>query len=92
MTIEQPITDAFARRRAGLLLHPTSLPSRFGNGDLGPEARNFLDFLKNSGMSLWQMLPTNPTHKDASPYNTLSSFAGDPRLISPDFLVEAGWR
>jgi len=79
------------RRRAGVLLHPTSLPSDIGNGDLGAESRRFIQFLSQTGFSVWQMLPIGPTHRNASPYNTLSLHAGNPLLISLDQLVEWGW-
>ncbi|MBI4800740.1 MAG: 4-alpha-glucanotransferase, partial [Desulfarculus sp.] len=79
-------------RDAGILLHPTSLPSPFGVGDLGPAAHQFADFLARAGMSLWQMLPLTPTEpgRGNSPYNSASSFAGNPLLISPELLVEDG--
>ncbi|HYA39092.1 MAG TPA: 4-alpha-glucanotransferase, partial [Candidatus Methylomirabilis sp.] len=60
---------ALDRRRAGVLLHPTSLP---GGGDLGADAFRFVDFLAQSGFSVWQMLPLGPTHHDGSPYHSLS--------------------
>jgi 4-alpha-glucanotransferase len=77
-------------RRSGILLHPTSLPGRFGIGDLGPEAYRFADFLIGSGQRLWQVLPLGPTGMANSPYMCLSAFAGNPLLISPDLLVEQG--
>jgi 4-alpha-glucanotransferase len=77
-------------RRGGILLHPTSLPSRHGSGDLGPEAHAFVDFLADSGCGLWQMLPLGPTGYGESPYQCLSAFAGDPLLVAPEPLVEAG--
>ncbi len=83
--------DPFERRRAGVLLHPTSLPGSVGNGDLGEEAYRFIDFLVECGVSLWQMLPLGPTHSDRSPYQCLSVHAGDTRLISLQRLVDAGW-
>ncbi|HHJ14726.1 MAG TPA: 4-alpha-glucanotransferase [Gammaproteobacteria bacterium] len=83
--------DPFARRRAGILLHPTSLPGPPGNGDLGEDAWRFVDFLADHGISLWQTLPLGPTHGDLSPYQCLSVHAGNPRLISLQRLVEAGW-
>jgi len=75
-------------RRAGILLHITSLPSRYGIGDLGPEARRFADFLAETGASYWQILPLNPIDAAAgySPYSSSSSIAGNPLLISPDLL------
>ena len=78
-------------RRAGLLLHPTSLPSAGGNGDLGPEAYHFVDFLTHAGISLWQTLPHGPTHEDLSPYQCLSVHAGNPLWISLERLAEKGW-
>lgn len=83
--------DPFERRRAGVLLHPTSLPGSAGSGDLGTEAYRFIDFLADCRVSLWQMLPLGPTHSDRSPYQCLSVHAGDTRLISLQRLVEAGW-
>lgn len=81
----------FSRRRAGILLHPTSLPFEAVGGALGPEARHFVDFAVATGASLWQMLPLGPTHADGSPYACLSVFAGSPALISVELLVEEGW-
>jgi 4-alpha-glucanotransferase len=83
--------DVFAQRRAGILLHPTSLPGGQGNGDLGPEAYRFVDFLCSCGVSLWQTLPLGPTHEDLSPYQCLSVNAGNFRLISLQSLLESGW-
>ncbi len=77
-------------RRSGLLLHPTSLPGRFGIGDLGSNAFAFVDFLVASAQSYWQILPLSPTGYGDSPYQTLSAFAGNPMLISPEKLVETG--
>jgi 4-alpha-glucanotransferase len=77
-------------RRSGILLHPTSLPGRFGIGDLGDAAYRFVDFLAASGQAYWQVLPLSPTGYADSPYQTLSAFAGNPMLISPQRLVEAG--
>jgi 4-alpha-glucanotransferase len=77
-------------RSAGLLLHPTSLPGPFGIGDLGPGARRFADFLGESGMRIWQVLPLGPTGYGDSPYQSLSAFAGNPLLISPEGLAEEG--
>ncbi|MEM7586088.1 MAG: 4-alpha-glucanotransferase [Acidobacteriota bacterium] len=78
------------QRAAGVLLHPTSLPGRFGIGDLGPEVDRFLDWAHQAGQSWWQVLPLGPAD-GASPYNSLSAFAGNPLLISPELLVERGW-
>jgi 4-alpha-glucanotransferase len=78
-------------RTSGLVLHPTSLPGRFGIGDIGPEARRFVDFLASSSQGLWQILPLGPTHEDwFSPYSSFSAFAGNPLLISPEVLHEKG--
>ena len=76
-------------RAAGLLLHPTSLPGRFGIGDLGPSADRFLDWAESAGQKIWQVLPLGPTGV-SSPYGALSSFAGNPLLISPELLVQEG--
>jgi len=75
-------------RRAGVLLHPTSLPSRAGIGDLGTGAYRFIDFLKQSGNKLWQVLPLNPTGYGDSPFQCFSASAGNPLLISLERLVE----
>jgi 4-alpha-glucanotransferase len=78
-------------RSSGILLHPTSLPGRFGIGDLGPRAHEFVDFLAESGQRWWQVLPLGPTGGMNSPYQSYSSFAGNPLLISPEAMVERGW-
>ena len=77
-------------RRAGVLLHPTSLPSKYGVGDLGKEAFEFVDYLKAAGQSIWQILPLNPIGNGYSPYQSPSAFASSPILISVDDLVERG--
>lgn len=77
-------------RCAGILLHPTSFPSRFGIGDLGLEAYRFVDFLSKSYQQLWQILPVGPTGYGNSPYASYSAMAGNPMLISPDKLREDG--
>jgi len=71
-------------------LHPTSLPGRFGIGDLGPEAYRFIDFLAAAGQRIWQVLPLGPTGYGDSPYQLFSAFAGNPLLISLDQLAEEG--
>jgi 4-alpha-glucanotransferase len=78
-------------RAAGILLHPTSLPGRYGIGDLGKAAYDFVDFLEQSRQTLWQLLPLGPTGYGDSPYQSFSAFAGNPLLISPDKLVEEGY-
>ncbi len=77
-------------RSSGLLLHPTSLPSPWGIGDLGPVAYQFVDFLVAAGQSLWQILPLGPTGYGDSPYQAFSAFAGNPLLISLDQLIKRG--
>ena len=77
-------------RAAGVLLHPTSLPSAHGIGDLGPEAHAHLDWCHRAGFSWWQMLPIGPVGFGDSPYASMSSFAGEWLLISLDHLVEEG--
>jgi 4-alpha-glucanotransferase len=77
-------------RTSGILLHPTSLPGRYGIGDLGGAAFEFVDFLVSAGQSYWQVLPLSPTGYGDSPYQGLSAFAGNPMLISPEKLVAAG--
>lgn len=77
-------------RASGVLLHLTSLPSRYGIGDFGKEAYNFIDFLKRANQKLWQILPLNPPASGGSPYNCFSAFAGNTLLISIDNLIEDG--
>src|SRR4029450_718627 len=76
-------------RASGLLLHATSLPSSYGIGDLGPAAVAWVDRLHEAGQSWWQGVPPAPTGYGDSPYQSLSSFAGNPLLISPDWLDPA---
>src|SRR5437016_10566380 len=78
------------RRRSRVLLHPASLPSRFGIGDLGPAAFDFLDYLNRARQSLWQVLPLGPTGFGDSPYASPSAFAGNPLLIAPEPLLAEG--
>ncbi|EAW37484.1 4-alpha-glucanotransferase [Lyngbya sp. PCC 8106] len=75
-------------RSSGILLHPTSLPGRYGIGDVGPVAYQFVDFLRDSGQQLWQILPFGPTGFGNSPYLSYSAMAGNPLFISPDLLLE----
>jgi 4-alpha-glucanotransferase len=77
-------------RASGLLLHVTSLPSPYGIGDVGPAAVTWVDRLHETGQSWWQALPLGPTGYGDSPYQSLSSFAGNSLLISPDWLIEDG--
>src|SRR5919109_37276 len=82
---------SFQHRASGILLHPTSLQSRGGIGDLGGAAYEFVDFLHAAKQSLWQVLPLNPVGLGNSPYSALSAFAGNPLLISLERLAERGW-
>jgi 4-alpha-glucanotransferase len=77
-------------RASGILLHPTCLPGPFGIGDFGPEAFAFIDFLKDAGQKLWQVLPLNPTGYGDSPFQCFSAYAGNHLLISPQKLLERG--
>ena len=81
------------RRASGVLLHITSLPSRFGIGDFGPGARRFAAFLARAAQSYWQILPLTPTSTfiGNSPYSSDSAFAINPLLISPEQLAIDGW-
>jgi 4-alpha-glucanotransferase len=80
-------------RGSGILLHITSLPSRYGIGDLGPGAFRFADFLEATGQKYWQILPLNPTDPayDDNPYHSISAFANNPLLISPELMAEDGF-
>src|SRR5215831_15764628 len=78
-------------RATGILLHPTSLPSRGGIGDFGPAAYEFLDFLATARQGLWQVLPLGPPANGFSPYSSTSAFAGNFLLISLERLAERGW-
>ena len=77
-------------RQSGILLHITSLPGPEGIGTMGKEARQFVDFLKASGMGIWQMLPISPTGYGESPYQSFSTYAGNPLLIDLELLVKEG--
>jgi 4-alpha-glucanotransferase len=78
-------------RAAGILLHPTSLPSRGGIGDFGPAAYSFVDLLASARQGLWQVLPLGPLGYGNSPYSSISAFAGNPLLISLERLSDHGW-
>ena len=80
-----------SQRRAGILLHPTSLPSSTGIGEIGPQARLFADWLFESQVQVWQILPLVPTGSGHSPYSSGSAFAANPLLISLDDLQSEGW-
>ncbi|MDR1755161.1 MAG: 4-alpha-glucanotransferase [Eubacterium sp.] len=77
-------------RSSGILLHITSLPSPYGIGTLGREAEKFVDWLKKAGQKYWQILPLSPTGYGNSPYQSFSTFAGNPLLIDLDELIEEG--
>lgn len=78
-------------RAAGILLHPTSLPSHGGVGDFGPAAYRFVDSLASARQSLWQVLPLGPVGYGNSPYSSISAFAGNPLLVSLERLADHGW-
>ena len=78
-------------RRAGILLHPSSLPGPYGIGDIGPSAREWLTWLEAAGQRVWQFLPLHPVDVHGSPYASPSAFAWNPLLISIDDLVTDGW-
>ncbi|MEJ7698999.1 MAG: 4-alpha-glucanotransferase [Pyrinomonadaceae bacterium] len=78
-------------RASGILLHPTSLPGKYGIGDLGDEAYKFVDFLAHAKQTYWQILPLGPTGYGDSPYQSFSAFAGNTNLIAPEKLVENGF-
>ena len=79
------------QRSSGVLLHISSLPSAGGIGDMGPEAHRFLGFLAEAKQHVWQVLPLGPTGYGNSPYSSSSAFAGNPFLISLEFLADWGW-
>jgi 4-alpha-glucanotransferase len=85
------VTSLSGKRRAGILLHVTSLPGSGAVGDLGQEAFHFVRFLHDTGITVWQTLPLGVTHADNSPYQSLSAHAGNPELISVDWLCKQGW-
>ncbi len=85
------MTDQIFRRSSGVLLHPTSLPGPYGAGDLGEWAYRFVDILAAAKQTLWQVLPLGPTGFGESPYQSLSSFAGNTNLISLGELLKVGW-
>jgi 4-alpha-glucanotransferase len=79
------------RRRAGVLLHPSSLPGEGFCGSLGKEARRFIDLVSAAGLQIWQFLPLGPTHSDCCPYQSISVHAGNADLIDLQWLVDRGW-
>ena len=78
------------KKYAGILCHPTSFPGRYGIGDLGKGAYDFIDFLKKSKINLWQVLPLGHTGFGDSPYQPFSAFAGQPLIIDLEELMEFG--
>jgi 4-alpha-glucanotransferase len=89
-SVTAQFTRGLERRRAGVLLHPTSLPEAATAGVLGAAATRFLDWLASAGMSVWQMLPVGPVGADRSPYYARSNHAGNPALIDLGSLMELG--
>src|SRR5262245_30218542 len=87
--MSEPLLPA-GYRGSGILLHVTSLPSPYGIGDVGPAALAWIDRLHAAGQGWWQALPLGPTGYGDSPYQSVSSFAGNTLLISPDWLIEDG--
>ena len=79
------------QRRAGVVLHPTSLPGPHGSGDFGPDAYRFVDWLQSAGQTLWQTLPLGPVGPGYSPYMGSSAFAGNPALVAFEPMRERGW-
>ncbi len=92
VTVDDMPAVATSKRGSGILLHITSLPSPYGIGDMGPSACAFADFLVQARQRIWQVLPLNPTDPayGNSPYSSMSAFAGNKLLISPDLLIEDG--
>jgi 4-alpha-glucanotransferase len=88
--IHREDTENRMQRSSGILLHPTSLPSRFGIGDIGGFAHQWVDFLHKHKQSVWQVCPLGPTGFGDSPFQALSSFGGNTLLISPSRMVEDG--
>ncbi|MDT0496966.1 4-alpha-glucanotransferase [Algiphilus sp. W345] len=86
-----PAKVLMAARGAGVLLHISSLPDAPGNGDFSHSAYRFIEFCAEAGFDVWQLLPLGATHEDGSPYLSLSANAGNPLLISLDWLVDHGW-
>ena len=91
--LQVKVTTHMHKRHSGILLHITSLPSKYGIGDMGPFAYAFVDFLNSCGQKYWQILPINPTDglNGNSPYSCFSAFAGNALLISPEMMVIEGF-
>ena len=84
------VTPPLTQRRAGVCLHITSLPGRYGIGEAGDEAQAFVDALSRMGIGVWQFLPPGPTGYGDSPYQPLSTFAGNEMLIDVATIIRAG--
>ena len=78
------------KRESGILLHISSLPTKYGIGTLGKEAFAFIDFLKQAGQTYWQILPIGPTSYGDSPYQSCSVYAGNPYFIDLETLIDQG--
>lgn len=79
------------KKSSGVLMHLSSLPSEYGIGSMGAPARKFVDFLKKAGQTYWQMLPICPTSYGDSPYQSFSTYAGNPYFIDLEMLESAGY-
>lgn len=90
-TTTSAMASPLTQRTAGVLLHPTSLPSKYGIGDIGQAAYDFVDFLAKSDQKIWQILPLVPVGYGYSPYQSVSAFAGNPLLIDIDELITRNW-
>ena len=80
-----------SKRKCGVLLPVSSLPSDYGIGTFSKEAYEFIDFLARAGQTYWQILPLGPTSYGDSPYQSFSTFAGNPYFIDPEVMIRAGW-
>src|SRR5205085_12573566 len=88
--LKPPAAPPGLPRSAGVLLHVTSLPSKYGIGDLGPAAYRWVDELAGANQTWWQVLPLTPVGEGNSPYSARSAFAGNPMLVSPAMLASDG--
>lgn len=89
--LQEPQVDWLDHRRAGVLLHISSLPGIGASGEINEHAYRFVDFLAEAGFGVWQTLPLGPTHADRSPYSSHSVHAGNPAFINLNELVAPGW-
>ena len=88
--MQKPIFNWLDHRASGVLLHPTSLPGDYGIGTLNDHCQEFIDFLSDAGFTYWQVCPLGPTGFGDSPYQSFSSFAGNPYLISLKAIADHG--